>query len=116
MAVTPENASTDVFWYIDDCKVPEDIGPFFTVYNIKSALNKMGYLGRLAITVYGDFASQKKTFKLLRYAGVDVYDRPAGEFFNFYILIFLSFFFCFFSFFFICRSAFDLYDFQEIKI
>lgn len=61
----------------------------------------MGYLGRLAITVYGDFASQKKTFKLLRYAGVDVYDRPAGEFFNFYILIFLSFFFVF--------SPFSLY-------
>ncbi|KAG7593619.1 NYN domain limkain-b1-type [Arabidopsis thaliana x Arabidopsis arenosa] len=82
MAFEPENlmkASTEVFWYIDDCKVPEDIKPFYAVDNIKSALNKNGYCGRLTITVYGDYESQKNTFKVLRYAGVDIVNRPAGN-------------------------------------
>lgn len=51
------NTNTGIFWYVDDCPIPEGLSVLKVSQNMKLALSKLNYSGKVFIHAYGD--SQK---------------------------------------------------------
>ncbi|KAG5415478.1 hypothetical protein IGI04_003045 [Brassica rapa subsp. trilocularis] len=52
-----ETANTGIFWYLDDCPIPEGLSALKVSQNMRLALSKLNYSGKVFIHAYGD--SQK---------------------------------------------------------
>ncbi|KAF2540106.1 hypothetical protein F2Q68_00032122 [Brassica cretica] len=52
-----ETANTGIFWYVDDCPIPEGLSALKVSQNMRLALLKLNYSGKVFIHAYGD--SQK---------------------------------------------------------
>ena len=70
-----ETANTGIFWYLDDCPIPEGLSALKVSQNMRLALSKLNYSGKVFIHAYGD--SQKILEDL---------NHPSGD-----SLLFLSF-------------------------
>ncbi|CAH2080178.1 unnamed protein product [Thlaspi arvense] len=73
-------AETSVLWDIEGCPVPNGLCPDLISKNIKSALENMGYIGEVSITVYYDTNLNPDDFesagiKLVRTSAIDRYAR-----------------------------------------
>lgn len=49
-----ETADTGVFWDVDDCEIPDGLNALMVSQNMRSALERLNYRGKVFIYAYGD--------------------------------------------------------------